>query len=62
MMERISHRSRQTEGAAINPYLLQGIADTLVVQDLAQANHIAFGGRRWRVVTWSNNHVGASDP
>ena len=40
----------------------KALHDTLVVQDLAQANDKVFGGRRWRVVTRSNNHVGASDP
>ncbi|KAH8985377.1 hypothetical protein EDB92DRAFT_2105615 [Lactarius akahatsu] len=29
----------------------EALRDTLVAQDLAQANHIAFGARRWRVVT-----------
>lgn len=38
----------------------KALRDTLVAQDLAQANRIAFGGRRWRVVTLSGELIDSS--
>jgi structural maintenance of chromosome 4 len=38
----------------------KGLRDTLVAQDLAQANRIAFGGRRWRVVTLAGELIDSS--
>jgi len=36
------------------------LGDTLVAQDLAQANRIAFGARRWRVVTLAGELIDSS--
>jgi structural maintenance of chromosome 4 len=38
----------------------KALRDTLVAQDLAQANRIAFGARRWRVVTLAGELIDAS--
>ncbi|KAF8274355.1 RecF/RecN/SMC [Lactarius quietus] len=38
----------------------KALRDTLVAQDLAQANRIAFGGRRWRVVTLAGELIDSS--
>jgi structural maintenance of chromosome 4 len=38
----------------------KALRDTLVTQDLAQANRIAFGGRRWRVVTLAGELIDSS--
>lgn len=38
----------------------KALRDTLVAQDLAQANRIAFGARRWRVVTLAGELIDSS--
>ncbi|KAH9172461.1 SMCs flexible hinge [Lactarius sanguifluus] len=38
----------------------EALRDTLVTQDLAQANRIAFGARRWRVVTLAGELINSS--
>lgn len=38
----------------------KALRDTFVVQDLAQANCIAFGRRRWRVVTLAGESIDSS--
>ncbi|KAH9048009.1 hypothetical protein EDB83DRAFT_2227158 [Lactarius deliciosus] len=38
----------------------RALHDTLVAQDLAQANRIAFGARRWRVVTLAGELIDSS--
>ncbi|KAI9437783.1 hypothetical protein BJY52DRAFT_1382341 [Lactarius psammicola] len=38
----------------------KALRDTLVAQDLAQANRIAFGTRRWRVVTLAGELIDSS--
>ncbi|KAH8993877.1 SMCs flexible hinge [Lactarius hatsudake] len=38
----------------------KALRDTLVVQDLAQVTHIAFGTRRWRVVTLAGELINSS--
>ncbi|KAH9026705.1 hypothetical protein EDB83DRAFT_2656020 [Lactarius deliciosus] len=38
----------------------RALHDTLVAQDLAQANHIAFGACRWRVVTLTGELIDSS--
>ncbi|KAH9012931.1 SMCs flexible hinge [Lactarius pseudohatsudake] len=38
----------------------EALRDTLVAQDLAQANRIAFGARRWRVVTLAGELIDSS--
>ncbi|KAH9020158.1 SMCs flexible hinge [Lactarius hengduanensis] len=38
----------------------EALRDTLVVQDLAQANRIVFGARRWRVVTLAGELIDSS--
>ncbi|KAN0127918.1 RecF/RecN/SMC N terminal domain containing protein [Lactarius tabidus] len=38
----------------------KALRDTLVTQDLAQANRIAYGGRRWRVVTLAGELIDSS--
>ncbi|KAH9973203.1 RecF/RecN/SMC N terminal domain-containing protein [Lactifluus volemus] len=38
----------------------KALRDTLVAQDLAQANRIAFGARRWRVVTLAGDLIDSS--
>ncbi|KAI0783153.1 RecF/RecN/SMC N terminal domain-containing protein [Abortiporus biennis] len=43
------------------PAFYKGVRDTLVAEDLEQANRIAFGGqRRWRVVTLAGQLIDAS--
>jgi structural maintenance of chromosome 4 len=43
------------------PAFFKGVGNTLVADDLEQANRIAFGGqRRWRVVTLSGQLIDSS--
>lgn len=46
--------------ARFAPAFYKAMRDTLVAQDLAQANRIAFGARRWRVVTLAGELIDAS--
>ncbi|KAI6012790.1 RecF/RecN/SMC N terminal domain-containing protein [Pisolithus orientalis] len=56
-----SVRLDHTQGTQVYPGVLQSCRNTLVANDLDQANRIAFGGaKRWRVVTLAGQLIDAS--
>lgn len=49
-----------TKDDKFRPAFYHALQDTLVAQDLAQANRIAYGARRWRVVTLAGELIDKS--